>query len=331
MKVARAAWVLTVAVSLTGTGCGRLPGTRTPLPASVWLLPSPEENVDSRARLVSPEIAPFEGGLVVIDTSTFRPVQRLPVGAVPPGTSRVALVTTFQGTRYHPESIRALSEDSIAIDGFAGSIAIAVSVNSNGLFVDFQGETPDELTRTVRLLRAIADSARAHRLSPVGVVVPPGDTIGYPASLLARSADLIVLRLSGEHRAGTAPGPLVSPEWMARQIGIRASEIGVARLVAELPLFGYRWNRDGTVASVTFAEAEALVRKESGVFRRDPASGSLTATSARDGWTVWIQDAETLERLIAVARRAGVRRFALLGVSGADPDIWARLPAALRR
>ncbi len=331
MKLARGirAWPVLGAVLISG--CGRLPGGGGPLPASVWLLPSPEEVLDSRARAIPGEIAQFEGGLVIIDTSTFRPVQLLPVGAVPAGASRVALVTTFQGSRYHPESIRALSEDSIAIDGFAGSIAIAVSGNSNGLFIDFQGETPDELTRTTRLLRAISDSSRARRLSPLGVVVPPGDTIGYPAALLARTADLIVLRLSGEHRAGTAPGPLLSPEWISRQIGIRASEIGVARLVAELPLFGYRWNRDGTVVSVTYADAQAMVRREAGVFRRDPASGSLTATSARDGWTVWIQDAETLERLIAVVRRAGVRRFALLGISGADPDIWTRLPAALKR
>ncbi len=331
MKVARGIRLWSVVGLAVLGGCGRLPGGGAPLQASVWLLAAPDEVIDSPARGVAAEIAQFEGGLVVIDTSTFRPVQRLPVSAVPPGTSRVALVTTFQGSRYHPESIRALSEDSIAIDGFAGSIAIAVSGNSNGMFVDFQGATPDELNSTIRLLRAIADSARGHGLSPLGVVVPPGDTIGYPAALLARTADLIVLRLSGEHRAGTSPGPLLSPEWISRQIGIRASEIGVARLVAEFPLFGYRWNRDGTVVSVTYAEAEALVRREAGVFRRDPASGSLTATSARDGWTVWIQDAETLERLIVVARQAGVRRFALVGVRGADPGIWTRLPAALRR
>jgi len=200
-----------------------------------------------------------------------------------------------------------------------------------GIFVDFQGDTPDELKETSFISRAIADSARAGNLSPIGVIVPPGDTIGYPTALLARTFDLIVIRLHGEHRAGTAPGALVSPEWMSRQIGLRSSAIGANRLVAELPLFGYRWNSNGTVARITYADAQALVRSEAGTFKRDPATGSLTAASTRNGWTVWIEDATTLEKLIAVARRAGVKRFALQGPDGADPDIWTRLPNALRR
>ncbi len=311
-------------------GCGRLPGA-APLPASVWLLPSPGEGIAGPAIAVAAGIAAFEGGLVVVDSSTFRLVQRSPTLAVPNGASRVALVTTFQGARYHPESIRALTEDPVAVSNFAASVARTVTGNSNGLFIDFQGGTPDELTRTTAMLKEIADSARVAGLAPVGIVVPPGDTIGYPTRILARYADVIVVRLSGEHRPGTAPGPLVSPEWVARQIGIRSYDIGVARLVAEFPLFGYRWNRDGTVRTITWSEAQALVRSEAGVFRRDPATGSLTASSTRDGWTLWIGDAETLERLVAVARRVGVRRFALIGVSGADPDIWKRLPAALKR
>jgi spore germination protein YaaH len=199
------------------------------------------------------------------------------------------------------------------------------------MFIDFQGDTPDELKGTTAISRAIADSARALHVSPVGVVVPPGDTIGYPTAILARTFDVIVVRLHGEHRAGTAPGALVSPEWMTRQIGIRAYDVGANRLVAELPLFGYRWERNGAVTRITYAEAQALVRSEAGVFKRDPATGSLTASSSRNGWTVWIEDAATLERLIAVARRAGIKRFALLGPDGADPDVWIRLPAALKR
>ena len=278
----------------------------------------------------------------MIDSSTLRPAQRrtdargtpdcCTVGKHPDGTtSRVALVTTYQGARYHPESIRALTEDPEVVATFASSLGRLASENNGGLFIDFQGDTPDELSKTTSILRVIADSARGHGLRPIGIVVPPGDTIGYPTGVLARIADLIVVRLHGEHRMGTSPGPLVSPEWMTRQIGIRAYDIGVNRLVAELPLFGYRWNPDGSVTSITYSEAQALVRSEAGVFRRDPASGSLTASSARSRWTIWIQDAETLRKLVTIARREGVHRFALLGVAGADPAIWTDLPAALRR
>jgi spore germination protein YaaH len=318
-----------LAVSLT-VGCGRLPGGSPP-PASVWLLHNPDEGVTRVAPSLPAGIAAFVGPLIVVDSESLAPLQGFAGESAPAGTSRVSLVTTYQGTRYHPESIRGLTDDSVASTQFAGAVSRIAAANSNGIFIDFQGSTPDELTRTTSLLRSLADSARARNLSPIGVIVPPGDTVGYPTAILARTADVIVVRLSGEHRPGTSPGPLASPEWITRQIGLRASKIGVSRLVAELPLFGYLWDADGVVRRITYSEAQALVQRTAGVFRRDAGSGSLTASSARDGWTIWIGDVQTLERLIGVARRAGVRRFALLGVDGADPEIWTQLPTTLSR
>jgi len=318
-----------IAASSIGlAGCGRLPGSEPP-PASVWILPSPTRTGASRS--TPPEVASFEGSLIVIDSATYSPVLVSSQASFAGAASRVALVTTFDGKRYHPETIRALTEDARASGAFAGRVASAVAKSGRGMFIDFQGSTPDELTGNTSILRTIGDSARALSISPIGIVVPPGDTIGYPTAILARTFDLIVVRLHGEHRNGTSPGALISPEWMTRQIGLRASEVGVNRLVAELPLFGYRWDRNGVASEITFADAQTLVRSEAGVFHRDPASGSLTAWSTRNGWTVWIEDATTLDQLVRVARRAGIRRFALLAPEGADPDIWTRLPAALRR
>ncbi len=318
------------AVSAGLVGCGRLPGGGPP-PATVWLLPSADQPKSSQSQSLPSEIAAFEGALVVIDTSTLRPVYDSSLAAAPPGSSRIAYITTYQGSRYHPETIRALTEDESAAATFASRVAAAAARNGNGMFIDFQAATPDEMTANASMLRAITDSARSRNISPIGVIVPPGDTISYPTAVLARTFDFIVARLDGEHRPGTGPGPLVSPEWMSRQIGMRSSEIGVNRLVAELPLFGYKWDRSGSATRITFAQAQSLVRSEAGSFRRDPATGSLTASSSRNGWTIWIEDAATLEKLISVARQLGIRRFALLGPDGADPEIWTRLPAALKR
>ena len=267
----------------------------------------------------------------MIDSATYSPVLALAQPDAGGASSKIAVVTTFEGNRYHPDAIRALTEDPRATGAFASRVTSAVASGGSGMFIDFQGSTPDELIANTSFLRAIGDSARARGITPIGVIVPPGDTIGYPTAVLGRTFELIVARLNGEHRNGTAPGPLVSPDWMTRQIGLRAAQIGINRIVAELPLFGYKWDRNGIATQITFAEAQTLVRSEAEVFRRDPASGSLTSSSTRNGWTIWIQDATTLERLVDVARRAGVRRFALLGPEGADPDVWVRLPDALKR
>lgn len=331
MKSASVAYaVLTIGLALT-SACGRIPGSSEPPPATAWIVPSPDQRSPGFRATVSADIADYVGGLIVIDSSRLSPVELSPVSSPTSASSRAALVTTYQGSRYHAESIHALAEDAAATGAFATRVASAAARTGKGMFIDFQGETPDELKGTTTISRAIADSARSLNISPIGVVVPPGDTVGYPTAILARTFDVIVVRLHGEHRAGTAPGALVSPEWMTRQIGIRAYEIGANRLVAELPLFGYRWDKSGVVTRITYAESQALVRSEAGVFRRDPATGSLTASSSRNGWTIWIEDAATLERLIAVARRAGIKKFALLGPDGADPEIWTRLPAALKR
>lgn len=327
--------VCTIAISLGSNSCGHLPGTQ-PAPAIVWVIAAAGVNQTAAIDELAPPPVQLAGRLLVIDSTSLRPIVPSPLST---GTSdsheqfdfsRIAVVTTYQGARYHPESIRSLSDDSQVMGQAASAIANAVMTVGNGLFLDFQDAAPDDLPRIAAITRAIADSAHVRRVAPIGIVVPPGDTVAYPTAVLARTADFIVVRLYGEHRPGTAPGPTTSPEWIARELGLRAKEIGVKRLVAELALFGYRWDSNGRAETITFAQAQALVASESGSFRRDPPTGLLTARG-RNGWTVWVPDGLSIASLVATVRKTGVNRFALSGVSGADPDVWVRLPAAIRR
>ena len=282
------------------------------------------------------------GGLVLLDSSSLRPVlwTRGGSGYVEMKVSdtswagihleRVAVVTSWQGSRYHPESIRAISGDSLVMRSTVLRILDVASSAGSQLFLDLQGATPDDLPGLVDFTRAVREAARRIGRSPVGIIVPATDTIAYPTEILARVADVIVVRLQGEHREGTSPGPLASPEFITRTLGSRATGLGASRLVAELPLYGLRWNRDGSVTPTTFAEAHALVHREAGTFRRDPASQFLTA-SGRDGWTLWIPDARTIDAMMEAAQRRGVNRFALSGVEGADPALRARSWRPVRR
>lgn len=331
----RSALALAATVIAGGSlACARLPGA-LPTPTTVWLVPAPGARDALTTSGSAGSASPFAGPLIVLDSTTLGPVALLTSArdvsrAADSATARIAVVTTYQGGRYRPESVRALSDDSDVLAASAGAIARAASAVADGVFIDFQGGTPNDLPGLAALARATADSARARGLAPVGIVVPPGDTVGYPTAVLARIADLIVVRLQGEHRPGTSPGALASPDWAARQLALRAVEIGANRVVAELPLFGYRWDAGGSARPITFAGAQALVAAESGSFRRDPATGFLTA-AGRDGWTIWVPDARSIELLIAAARRSGVHRIALSGTEGADPDIVDRLLGPIRR
>jgi hypothetical protein len=310
---------------LLAGACRHLPSAAPPR-VTVSFVSSPFLAVTGSSAQARGDSDASGGGLLVIDSTSLRPV------VVRTGTSTAAgisLISSFQGGRYHPETIRAIAGDSAVLLTTAGLIARGVqSTSGSMIMLDFQGATPEDLPRLVELFRAIANLAHARTRIPVAVVVPAGDTVSYPTDILSRIADLIVIRLSGEHRQGTPPGPLTTTEFIARAIGTRARVLGPNRLVGELPLYGFRWNSAGAAAPITFSDAQALVASEGGVFRRDQSSQFLTA-SGREGWTLWVPDARTVEAMIASVTRRGVTRIVLSGIEGADPAIPDRI-AALR-
>ena len=293
---------------LSAVACGRLPSARAP-EAKVWYVASPSTSPAD----------PREPGFVYIDSASLRPVAAANDISLNDG---VALFTNFHGARYHPESVRAIAEDSSVLTAFGAAFTRVARAGDRALLIDIQEMSPEDIPRMTAFVRTIATAFRATRAAPVAIVVPAGDTVAYPTSVLGRIADLIVVRLTDEHRRGTRPGPLVTPEFIRRSLGSRANTIGASRLGAELPLWGYMWNRDGSARRITFRDANDLVIRESGVFRRDPASSFLTA-SGRDGWSIWVPDARTIRVLMDAALERGVSIVALAGTAGADPAILA--------
>jgi len=244
----------------------------------------------------------------------------------------VAVVTSFQGARYHPEVVRALGESPEALTVAAGVITrVLTAEGARGVILDFQGMTPEDIQTLVDVSRTIADSVRAHSQNQIGIIIPAADSSGYPARILGRVAEVLVVRLFPEHGPGTPAGPIVSPPWFARRLGARAGETGVNRIVAGLPADGVLWDNRGGARHITYAEAVRLAEGASTPIVRDPASGNLHARSTRDGWELWVTDHELIQTLIAEGRRIGVTRFALFGLDGADPLLWQMLPQLVKR
>ena len=299
--------IIAIVAIAAGLGaCGRLSSPPIPAPR-LWYLASPV------LRNSPADDSSDTGGLVVLDSITFRPVL----------SSRGRGITTFtsyQGTRYHPDAVRAIAEEPAVIDSFSRITAASAASAGTGLLLDFQELSSSDLSRFVELVRAIGTVARARSLSPFGIIVPAGDTLSYPVPVLARVADVIVVRLGTEHRPGTAPGPLTTPDFIRRHLGSRAIGLGATRLAAEFPVYGYIWSHGGSARIITYREASGLILREGGSFRRDPASQFLTA-EGRDGWTIWLPDARTIQSLITAAQSRGVNTIALTGIPGSDPAI----------
>jgi spore germination protein YaaH len=228
-------------------------------------------------------------------------------------------------TRPPSISVFYLLEPAIGDKGFT-----TVDTAGTGMIVDFRDSPPSTLPVFVDQLRDITTQAHSRGKSVVALVVPPIDTVMYPTEVLSRAVDAIIVRAYGDHRPGTLPGAPTTADFITRAIGIRSRTIGPARVIAALPLFGYRWESNGSARLITYAQAAADLNSEARAFRRDPATQYLVA-NGRDGWTAWVPDGTTIEYLIGLVRQRGIAGIALAGRTGAAPDVAGHVDAAIRR
>lgn len=280
---------------------------------------------DASVRAHAGDLARVITGWITLDSISFRPVElyqdTLAIEARLAGRT-MALITSYEGSRFHPEIIRGLGSSEEAAAATAGAIAALVdSGGYRGVVIDFEGMTPRDLDALRLVIKVVADSVRAHGVTTVAVAVPAADTATYPGALLLESADIIMPLLYDQHWSASAPGPIASPEWVRRQLGMRVAEVGAERIVGALPLYGYRWRRAAETEVISFEDARRLSAMTNIPLSRDLGSATLNASSP-EGWEVWVSDAVLIETLVRDARRLGVTTFALWRLGLEDPAVW---------
>ena len=233
---------------------------------------------------------------------------------------RIALVTSYIHPSFRPAAIRRLAANPRGLSRAASKIAATMeSARNRGAVLDFEALEKGDLPALAAVIRTLSDTLRTRGLGPVAVAVPAGDTIAYPGLVLVQAgADLVLPMLYDQHWAGGPAGPVSSREWAESNLRIRIREVGAARVVAGLPLYGYRWSSPGKAVTVTFSEAATVA------LTRDSATGSLRASLPRGG-EVWVTDAQLLGELMAIAEAQGVQRFALWYIGQEDPGVWRRV------
>jgi spore germination protein YaaH len=312
------------------TACAHLPSQPRVQPL-YWGFTGPwdprsDASVQSHGALLARVIT----GWIALDTTSFRPLLLYPdtIGGSPALAQRkTALITSYFGSRFHPEIIRGLGDNPQVAALTAGNIAALVdSGDYRGVVIDFEGMTPRDLDQLVTVTTAVADSVRAHGVSTIVIAVPGGDTAAYPAALLLQSADYIMPVLYDQHWSASTPGPIATPEWVARNLGTRVAEVGAARIIAAFPVYGYRWRRSAETEVISYADARRLTTTTNIPLTRDHASSTLHAISP-EGWEVWVADRALLETLVRAARQLGVTTFALWRLGLEDQGIWSLIGA----
>ncbi len=268
-------------------------------------------------------------GWIALDSVSGRPfvasayadTQRL---AAP--TRRLAIVTSWHNDRFHARPIRTLAASPARLAEVARWIAERARRDDyDGLVLDFEELEPRDLDGQLAVIRAIRDSARGRGVQVVAVAIPAGSTDAYPARPLLGVADLLLVMLYDQHWLGSEPGPISEPSWVARLLALRVADAGGPdRVVAGLPLYGYRWRRGAATEIVSFDDAQRIAAETRTPLRRDAASFTLRAQRSPD-WDLWVTDADLLRRLVSEAEQTGIRRFALWRLGQEDPAVWRAL------
>ena len=268
-------------------------------------------------------------GWIALDSSSAKPI--LPplhpdTTRLPTSVRRMAIVTSWHGDRSHPTSVRSLAADDARLAQAAGAIAAhAAEQRYGGLVLDFESLERGDLAALLRVIKAIADSARAHDVKSISVAIPAADTAAYPAQPIVSVADFVMPMLYDQHWSTSTPGPIAEPSWVRAALAARVAEVGASRIVAALPTYGYRWTKPGASAEpVSFAEAKRFASQSRVALARDARSNTLRAVKPGE-WEIWVTDAELLAALERESIAAGVQRVALWRISQEDPGIWRAL------
>lgn len=239
---------------------------------------------------------------------------------------RFALVTSWHGQGFHATPIRALGADPARRAQVAARIARhAQSMRYTGLVLDFETLEGRDVPAQLAVVRAIADSARAHGVTTVAIAIPAEPDEAYPTRELTQVADFVLVMLYDQHWPGSDAGPISAPDWVSRNLSRVVAEAGASRVIAGLPLYGYHWTKGKPGIGVSYATAMRSAQRDGMAMSRDSASRTVRGSTSTGGSAIWLTDAALLNELMETAEKRGVTRFAFWRLGQEDPAFFAGL------
>src|SRR6185312_7381521 len=119
--------VASAVVACSVLACASARGRPPAADAEFWAFSAPwDPRSNASAAAHDSQLDVLVSGFIVLDSATFRPTALYTDTAMrnnPGNRRRMALVTSYHGTRFHPETIRALGSDSTALGQAAGRTA----------------------------------------------------------------------------------------------------------------------------------------------------------------------------------------------------------------
>lgn len=302
--------------------------SQKPSSSEFWGFTGPwDRESDASVRANAHRLRVVVSGWIGLDSTTARPLLPSPypdtIRSSARAAQRMAIVTSWHGDRFHPNTIRSLARHPRLLSSTASAIANhAKRMKYTGLVLDFEALEPSDFTALRTVVRTIADSARANGVRTIALAIPALDTLGYPTRPLLELVDVVIPMLYDQHWSTSEPGPISAPNWVRQALAMRLRGVDPSRVVAGLPVYGYRWlNGQRAAEDISFADARRVSDEAGVALSRDSGSSTLRAKKPGE-WELWVSDADLLRRLVADAESLGVRQFALWRLGQEDEEVW---------
>lgn len=206
-----------------------------------------------------------------------------------------------------------------------------------GVNLDFENLDP----ALWQQVAALVESARAE-LHPRGFLLSidvPAELKGVPVERLAAASDLLVVMAYDEHASSDNPGPIATPQYVARSVAAYLKVAPADKIVVALGAYGYDWplDSDGDSArpaeELSFAQALALAREnEVPVEWDDQAKSSFfeyDEDATHEKHQVRFLDAPAMAAELEAVSALHVRGVAVWRLGAEDPkifDLFAKAP-----
>lgn len=145
---------------------------------------------------------------------------------------------------------------------------------------------------------------------------------------IASVADRLVVMAYDEHWSTSAPGAIASVEWGSKVATYALKLLGPQKLVMGLPFYGRVWGASNPAGGYRWTGVQRLVTENAAVPERDAGGVPFFKFSKAIDYTVWFEDAVSLQIKTALYQGLGVRNIGFWRLGQEDPAVWGVLQPA---
>ena len=211
-------------------------------------------------------------------------------------------------------------------------ISYAVDNGIDGINIDFEAIDPEYADDYIEFIRELSIACRAKAIILSVDNYVPAYTSYYNRKEQGIVADYVVIMGYDEYTAGSdEPGPVASLDYVRQGIADTVAMVDPAKVINGMPFYSRVWSTDadGNVSSFACGMEEALgYLTAHGVtpeYLEDYGLNYGSYTSDVDGnfYEIWLQDADSIDRFMALAVEQDIAGVAAWKIGfESSSDIW---------